>query len=201
MITSRGDFIVESGLWYQELARDIGNAHNYHCIPKEKSNLEIFSLRVVIKRNLEVKHLASHTIPNFIIHLLPPLILNNFLPYLIGVQNVDLNQQMKIEPGEKANVYSFNLSTDQKLLCKILYHGSFWIGTLNLTPHLTEKVILFSSEIKTQENSKPLAINVKIEKEGSVNIYFYAPYWIVNKTTLPLHFKVLIAKRILFNLH
>lgn len=160
-------------------------AHNFHCKPKSKSNLEVFSLRLMLKKNVELKTSHIHSIPNYVIYLLPPLILHNYLPYCLDVQNVNLKQQMKIEPGEQTSVYSLNLSKDQKLLIKISYANTLWTGMLNLTTHLDEKIINLTSDCNTN-----LSINVKTDREGSCNIYFYTPYWIINKTTLPLYIKV-----------
>lgn len=188
---AEGHYLAETGIWWKDLATELDVAHNYHCKPKEKSNLEVFSLRVVLKKNIAVKtRFQSHSIPNYVVHLLPPLILHNFLPYSIEVQNLDLKQQMKVEPGEKTSVYSLNLSKDQKLLVKVNYGNTVWSGTLNLTAHLYEKVILFNSETKLEGTTRQLAINVKTEKEGSFNLFFYTPYWIVNKTGLPINIKV-----------
>lgn len=144
----------------------------------------------MLKRNITLKNSHLHSIPNYVIHLLPPLILHNFLPYTIEVQNVGLKQQMKVEPGEHSSVYSLNLSKDQKLLIKVAYANAIWSGTLNLTTHLEEKVIVLSTDSKTDGFNKNLSVNVKTEKEDSCNIYFYSSYWIVNKTNLPLHIKV-----------
>lgn len=140
----------------------------------------------MLTKNLQVSNSQVHSVPNYIIHLLPPLILNNFLPYCVEVENVGLKQLVKIEPGEKKSVYSLDLSVDQKLLIKIKYNLMSWSGILNLTTYLDEKIVILTSETK---NVKPLAINVKCEREGSCKLFLYTPYWIVNKTGLPLQIK------------
>lgn len=186
----RGHYASDTGIWWQELTTDLDVAHNFHCNPKSESNLEVFALRLMLKKNIEVKNSLIHSIPNYVIHLLPPLILHNFLPYSLEVQNVYLKQQMKIEPGEQTSIYSLNLSKDQKLLIKITYANLIWSGLLNLTTHLDEKIVILTSDSKVDSCNKNLTINVKTDREGSCNIYFYTPYWIVNKTTLPLYIKV-----------
>lgn len=37
---------------------------------------------------------------------------------------------------------------------------------------------------------KQLAISVHTVNAGSLDIYLYAPYWLINKTGLPLQFRV-----------
>lgn len=138
-----------------------------------------------------MKNAQSHFIPNYIIQLLPPVIIYNYLPYTVEVENIELGQVFKVESGEKTSAYAFNLSKDQKLFVRVSYSSSAWSGTLNMTTHLDEKIMHLASEGKDDEN-KNLTINVKTDREGSCSIYFYSPYWIVNKTGLPLHVKVFL---------
>lgn len=137
-------------------------------------------------RNVPMKNSHSHTLPNYVISLLPPLILYNFLPYTLQVQNVTVKQMIKVEPGEKNSIYSLDLTKDQKLVIKLRYNGAMWCGNLNLTPHLDEKILMLTSE----DGKESLAVNVKTDRDKSCEVFFYTPYWIVNKTTLPLQIKV-----------
>lgn len=127
------------------------------------------------------------SVPNYVIHLLPPLVIHNFLPYMLEVLNVSLKQVIKVEPGEKHSVYSSDFSKDQKLTIRVKRNSVTWIGNLNLTKHLDEKSLLLNSDSKDVHN---MTVNVKANREGSCNLYFYAPYWIMNKTGLPLQIKV-----------
>ncbi|RZC35875.1 vacuolar protein sorting-associated protein 13A-like, partial [Asbolus verrucosus] len=183
---AEGHYTSDSGIWWRDLATELDIAHNLHCRPRSNSNLEVFSLRVMLTRNLEIPNSQAHTVPNYVIHLLPPLILHNFLPYSLEVENVGLKQLIKIEPGEKKSVYSLDLSKDQKLLIKVKYNLLIWSGILNFTTYLDEKIVVLSSESK---DVKHLAINTKTDREGSCNLFFYTPYWIVNKIGLPLQIK------------
>lgn len=140
-----------------------------------------------LERNINRKNSHTHSIPNYIIHILPPLIFHNFLPYAVEVQNVDLKQQIKVEPSEKNSVYSLDLNKEIKLLIKMKYNGLSWTGNLRFTTRLEEKLVVLS----TEENSgKQVLVNVRVEKEGSCKVFFYASYWIVNKTGLPIDIKV-----------
>ncbi|KAJ8960584.1 hypothetical protein NQ318_013873 [Aromia moschata] len=184
---AEGHYASDSGIWWQDLATELDTAYDLHCKPKPDSNVEIFSLRVLLKKNLDVKHFQAHTIPNYVIHLLPPLIIHNYLPYTLEVLNVGLKQVVKVEPGEQNSVYSLDFSRDEKLLIRVKRDSVTWSGNLNLTRHLDEKIIVLNTESK--EDMKNLAINVKSDREGSCNLFFYTPYWIVNKTGLPLQIK------------
>ncbi|XP_063908904.1 intermembrane lipid transfer protein VPS13C-like isoform X2 [Zophobas morio] len=183
---AEGHYTSDSGIWWKDLATELDIAHNLHCRPRSDSNLEVFSLRVMLTKNLDIPNSQAHSVPNYIIHLLPPLILHNYLPYSLEVENVMLKQHIKIEPGEKKSVYSLDLSKDQKLLIKVKYNLLTWSGILNFTTYLDEKIVILSSDSK---EVKHLAINTKTDREGSCNIFFYTPYWIINKIGLPLQIK------------
>ncbi|CAH1112949.1 unnamed protein product [Psylliodes chrysocephalus] len=187
---AEGHYASDSCIWWKDLATEMDNAHDLHCKPKSDSNVEIFSIRVMLKRNIDIKNINHSTIPNYIIHLLPPLLITNFLPYSLEVLNVSLKQVIKVEPGEKSSVYSLDFSKDQKLLIRLKHNSTTWTGTLNLTQHLDEKIILLSTDNKEFSN---LAINVKSDREGSCNLFFYTPYWIANKTGLPLQIKASVS--------
>lgn len=185
----RGHYASDCGIWWQDLLIDLDAAHNFHCNPKCNSNLEVFSLRIKLQRNINQKNSHAHSIPNYIIRILPPLILYNFLPYCVEVQNTDLKQHIKVDPGEKNSVYSLDLTKERKLTIKMKYDGIMWTGTLNFTSQLEEKIVVLSADEKC---GKQMLINVKVERENSCNLYLYTAYWIVNKTGLPLHIKVSI---------
>ncbi|XP_030755861.1 vacuolar protein sorting-associated protein 13A-like [Sitophilus oryzae] len=184
---AEGHYASQTGIWWKDMATEIDAAYNLICHPKNDSNLEIFALRVVLKKNLNITNSQAHSVPNYVIRLLPPLTVHNFLPYALEVENITLKQAVKAEPGEKCSVYSLDLTKDQKLAVKVTYNSSIWTGHVTVTGHLDEKVVLLSSDQK--DETKDLTINIKCDREGSCNLIFYAPYWIVNKTGLPLKIK------------
>lgn len=143
-------------------------------------------MRIKLQQNITQKDSHAHSIPNYIIHILPPLIFINFLPYALDVENTSLKQQIKVDPGEKHSVYSLNLTKELKLLIKMKYDGMMWSGTFHYTPQFEEKIVTLSTE---EKGSQQILINVKAERENSCKIFFYSTYWIVNKTGLPLHIK------------
>ena len=187
----RGHYVPGAGIWWQDLATELDTARNFRCTPKSDSNLEIFSLRVMLKRNAKAaNNPQAHFIPNYVIHLLPPLIVHNHLPYGLELLNTDLKQHMKIDPGERSSAYSLDLSKDQRLQVKVKYSGSTWRGNFTLTTHFDEKTTHLSSEAVDDNQNRQLSVHIRAEREGSCNVFFYAPYWIVNKTGLSLHVKV-----------
>lgn len=106
---------------------------------------------------------------------------------MLEVLNISLKQIIKVDPGEKHSVYSSDFSVDQKLTIRVKHNSITWTGNMNLTKHLDEKSILLNSD---STKGSHLTVNVKADREGSCNLFFYASYWIMNKTGLPLQIKV-----------
>lgn len=185
----RGLYIADEGICWKDLATELDVPHHITCKPKVDSNLETFALKVFLNKNAKIKKLHVHSVPNYIVRLLPPLTVQNFLPYVVEMQNADPMQQIRVEPGEKSSVYSVNMSTDLKFALKVAYSGHVWTGNLNLTTDLDEKILILSSDSKSNGTVKQLLIHVRTEKENYC-LVFYASYWIVNKTQLPLQIKV-----------
>ncbi|KAK4883024.1 hypothetical protein RN001_006343 [Aquatica leii] len=193
---AEGHYMSETGLWWKDLATELDVPHHITCKPKSTSNLEVFALKVLLKKNLDIQTPRLYSSPNYIIRLLPPLTFQNYLPYILEVQNIELKQQIKVEPAEKSSIYSIDLSKDQKFLVKVSYCNLAWSGLLNLTTDLDEKIIMLSTDTKLNGTIRQLPIYVKVEKENNYNLFFYASYWIVNKTELPLQFKATSSSNI-----
>ncbi|KAH1005296.1 hypothetical protein HUJ04_006309 [Dendroctonus ponderosae] len=191
---AEGHYASESGIWWRDMAREMDAAYNLICKPKNNSHLDIFALRALLRRNLEVKNSLAHSVPNYLVKLLPPLTVQNFLPYTLEVANVSLKQGVQAEPGEKCSIYSLDLSKDQKLALKMTYNTLTWTGQLTVTGHLDDKLIVMVSDQKSER--KDMQINVKCDREGGCNLLFYSPYWIVNKTGLPLKVKASLAQNV-----
>ncbi|XP_050293548.1 intermembrane lipid transfer protein VPS13C-like [Anthonomus grandis grandis] len=191
---AEGHYASESGLWWRDMSREMDATYNLICKPKNESNLEIFALRVTMQRNLEIRNNFARAVPNYLIKLLPPLTVQNFLPYTLEVENVSLKQVVKADPGEKCSIYSLDLSRDEKFAIKMTYNNITWSGTLNVTGHLDDKLIPMLSD--QNPACKTVHINVKCERDGTCKLIFYSPYWIVNKTGLPLKIKASHAQNV-----
>lgn len=72
-----------------------------------------------------------------------------------------------------------------------MYFGLMWTGNFNLCNKLEEKLITMITEQDTDGGNKHLPLNVNIDKSESQSITIYSPYWIVNKTGLPIQLKVI----------
>lgn len=57
--------------------------------------------------------------PNYLIDIIPPVIFNNQLPFVIDVGIPSINYEVKIEPGEKINMHSLNCSSNVQFIFKV----------------------------------------------------------------------------------
>ena len=43
-------------------------------------------------------------------------------------------------------------------------------------------------------NNKQLSLSIHVSRTESLDLYIYTPYWIINKTSLPLQIRVLTTE-------
>lgn len=62
---------------------------------------------------------ASRSIPNYLIRILPPLAVHNRLPYAVEIKIPSIKYEVRIEAGEKANIYFLNLLKIHKIIVEV----------------------------------------------------------------------------------
>lgn len=126
------------------------------------------------------------TIPGHTIVLLPPLRLHNLLPcdLLFRLAN---NTHGRISPSETANIYEVDLENQVEITI-----------TLDSYPG-AEKIVIPNAPIGsadyrirlTDTKGRPLILRASIQmiKGSGLQITISAPYWLINRTGLPLVFR------------
>ncbi|KAJ8877884.1 hypothetical protein PR048_022343 [Dryococelus australis] len=160
---------------------------------------------------------VSRAIPNYLVKLLPPLAIHNRLPYAVEVKIPSIHYEVRIEAGEKTNIYFLNLLNTHKICVEVSsyvhmrtyislyvplslylpslaswvpqYLGSPWTGWFSLTPDLEEKTVTMTTEYDTEGGNKQLGLSLRVDRTGTCALYLHAPYWIINKTGLPLQIR------------
>lgn len=135
---------------------------------------------------------VTRAIPNYLIRVLPPLAFYNRLPYAVEISITTLNYRTRIEAGERVYSYIVNLLINHKVTIDINYLELPWTGQFTLSPDITEKNINMSTDGETDCGNKQLGVCVKVERNETWEVFLHAPYWIINKTGLPLQLKVII---------
>ena len=71
------------------------------------------------------------------------------------------------------------------------YLSADWSGSFDLTFDLEEfKAVMMESETSVEGQNKQLSLGVHVSRTQTLNLYVYSPYWVVNKTGLPIQLRV-----------
>jgi hypothetical protein len=64
------------------------------------------------------------------------------------------------------------------------------MGSFNLTADLEEKTVAMATEYDTEGGNKQLGLSLHVDRTETCDVLLHAPYWIINKTGLPLQIRV-----------
>lgn len=127
------------------------------------------------------------TIPGHTIVLLPPLRLYNLLPCDL-LYRLTNNTQGRVPPSETANIYEIDLDNQSEITItldsfpgadKILIPNSAQTGSVDYRIRLTD----------TKGRPLILRASVQMIRGSGLQITISAPYWLINRTGLPLIFR------------
>ncbi|KAE8750068.1 hypothetical protein FOCC_FOCC003192 [Frankliniella occidentalis] len=179
----------ESGLWWKDLGADMSTAKDFFCSAKDDKDLRAFSCRVVCSEGSPVKQ-TYRSIPNYMLRLLPPLQFYNGLPFAVELKVPSIAWEQRVEAGDRVSQYFLNLQKQHRVAVEVpAYLGLSWSGNFNLTSDLEEKTVTMTTEQDTEGGNKQLGVTVRVDRAGTCVVYLHSPYWIVNKTGLPLQIR------------
>ncbi|KAK2588797.1 hypothetical protein KPH14_001672 [Odynerus spinipes] len=177
--------ISEEGIYWKELSASTNSNKDVFCKLKNNENQSVFCIKVV-GTEIPMSIPQGSRVPNYLISIIPPLVLNNQLPFVIDIGIPSINYEAKIEPGDKVNVHSLMCVGDIQFNFKIQnYLGTQWTGIIKLNMNLKRKFVLMSTDNESY-SGKSFIICVELCKTKSWYIIIHTQYWIVNKTGLPL---------------
>ena len=123
--------------------------------------------------------------PAHLVTVLPPVTLTNLLPCQLQFSLQDSKINGEVKPG---NEMPLLIDTSVQYVLDFCLENFPGVGSLIMQPGTSA----FEARIKLSDsNCRPLFLNVKVSVKygGSIYITVFAPYWIVNKTGLPMLFK------------
>lgn len=145
----------------------------------------IFKICIAVRRDNYPVDLGQQILPAHTISLIPPVTLTNLLPHEFFYQ-VPSAESGRIAPGSCANLHNHNIEEQLEIIFQLDgYPGS---GTLILS-QLTGS---FVSRMRLSDSAGRILFlhaAVIVEKGSGVRINITSPYWIINKTGLPLVFR------------
>lgn len=89
------------------------------CNAKGDINCNVFCVRAICTEVPLTTRPSGCQVPNYLINIVPPIIFNNQLPFVIDVVVPGINYEVKIEPGEKINMHSLNHSSNVQFIFKV----------------------------------------------------------------------------------
>ncbi|KAM9855129.1 intermembrane lipid transfer protein VPS13D [Aulostomus maculatus] len=124
--------------------------------------------------------------PGHTIYLLPTMVLANLLP-------CDLNYYIKgtaiqgcLKPGKEAVLHA--VDTSQNMELGVLLEN-FSVCKELLIPPGTQNYVVLMRLYDTNKRLLCLTIRIILRAQGALKILISAPYWLINKTGLPLIFR------------
>ncbi|KAL6266414.1 hypothetical protein P5V15_003265 [Pogonomyrmex californicus] len=178
--------VSDEGIYWKDLRGTANAFKDVCCEAKGDNNRNVFCVRAICTELPLTTRPSGCQVPNYLINIVPPVIFNNQLPFVIDVSIPSINYEVKIEPGEKINMHSLNHNSNVQFVFKIHnYLGMSWMGAVKLNMNLERKFVLMSTDSES-DLTKPFLLCLELCKILSWNIIIQSQYWIINKTGLPL---------------
>ncbi|XP_053597427.1 intermembrane lipid transfer protein VPS13A [Microplitis demolitor] len=178
--------VSERGICWKDLCEHLNTPRDIYCLSKDGNSNLIFGVKVICTEHPKFERINCQ-VPQYLISIVPPLLFDNKLPFVIDIDVPSINYQVRIEPGERINVYSIKCDNDTTVNFKIKnYLGAQWAGTFKLNSELERKLVKMFADGDTDAVWRPFVLCVELNKVSSWTVVIYAEYWIINKTGLPL---------------
>lgn len=182
---------TSDAIWWQEFTSNKESQKFYSCRPQTPNN-NVFYFKVQWEEHKLTKQPMSilRSLPNSTLHLRASVVLHNLLPYNIH-HSLEGSALSQLGPGENVPLFTANLVCNPKLQLQIInYLNLDWTGSFDLTSDLEEfKAINMESDINVEGQNKQLSLSIHMNQRLSMDLYVYSPYWIVNKTSLPVQIR------------
>nr|XP_045607569.1 vacuolar protein sorting-associated protein 13A-like isoform X2 [Procambarus clarkii] len=184
--------ISELGVWWKDV---LSSTCSYLLTSKPKSEHDPdVAAAVTMLEGIKLSSLQweglSGVLPNYTLRLTPPLTIHNHLPCTLVITHPVIAQPLTLDPGALTTLYKVNLQEKVFLEVQVCnYLGSDWNGTLEIGAEKGDDHRTVSLCHGDGNARRKLDLALYTVRDGSTSIYVYAPYWIVNKTGLPLHIR------------
>ncbi|KAF3815923.1 hypothetical protein GH733_016028, partial [Mirounga leonina] len=151
---------------------------NIHVVP-EKDNLS----------SLSVYSEDGWDLP-YIMHLWPPILLRNLLPYKIAYYIEGIEHKVyTLNEGHSAHICTVHLEKARLHLKLLDYLNHDWKSEYHIKPNQQDiSFINFTCVTEIEKTDLDIAIHVTYNI-GQTVVAFHSPYWMVNKTSRMLQYK------------
>ncbi|XP_074661340.1 intermembrane lipid transfer protein VPS13A-like [Tubulanus polymorphus] len=130
------------------------------------------------------------TAKTYTLHLHPTIVFENILPMTIDYILEGTATQISLEAGQKTILYNACVGKTSMEIRILNYRGRDWDAHINFDPNAQELAVwTFEAPDGYSTVTMDLGLHTKRSK-GFLEVALYSPYWMVNKTGLPLVYKV-----------
>uniref|UniRef100_A0A8C5VNQ9 Vacuolar protein sorting 13 homolog A n=1 Tax=Microcebus murinus TaxID=30608 RepID=A0A8C5VNQ9_MICMU len=186
------DYQMSEGIDFEEIIKNDGALLKKKCRsinPSKKS----FLINIVPEKDnltsLSVYSEDGWDLP-YIIHLWPPILLRNLLPYKIAyyTEGID-NSVFTLNEGHSAQICTIQLDKARLHLKLLDYLNHDWKSEYDIKPNQEDiSFINFTCVTEIEKTDLDIAIHVTYNT-GQIVVAFHSPYWMVNKTGRMLQYK------------
>ncbi|XP_045418559.1 vacuolar protein sorting-associated protein 13A isoform X3 [Lemur catta] len=186
------DYQMSKGIDFEEIIKNDGALLKKKCRSINPSKKSFFINIVPEKDNLTSLSVYSEDgwdLP-YIIHLWPPILLRNLLPYKIAyyIEGID-NSVFALSEGHSAQICTVQLDKARLHLKLLDYLNHDWKSEYCIQPDQQDiSFISFTCVTEIEKTDLDIAIHVTYNT-GQTVVAFHSPYWMVNKTGRMLQYK------------
>ncbi|XP_044308193.1 vacuolar protein sorting-associated protein 13D isoform X3 [Varanus komodoensis] len=166
------------------------------CHATESENSRFFRFRVAIKKENYPDYMPSSIfsdsakqifrLPGHTIYLLPTMVICNLLPCEVEFCIKGTPIRGTLKPGKEALLHTADTSQNVELGVSL---ENFPHCKELLIPPGTQNYVVRMRLYDVKRRLLNLTIRIVCRAEGSLKIFISAPYWLINKTGLPLIFR------------
>ncbi|XP_071800647.1 intermembrane lipid transfer protein VPS13A-like isoform X2 [Asterias amurensis] len=196
----QGYSISEKPIKWQELMSP--TELTVRCMSKQKGELP-FHFKVIRKELQPASGLkpSSDDVPSYILDLFPPITIHNYLPYDV-VYSMKENGLKFLLKGDKMPIYSTDLSEAQKMKMQVKnYLAANWEGKLLVSREMKahESIAMETKDVEGDQKKYLTLWAHSTTDGGTWDIFLYSPYWIVNKSELPVEIRASRSRKVYNN--
>ncbi|MXQ95840.1 hypothetical protein E5288_WYG002671 [Bos mutus] len=186
------DYQMCEGIDFEEIIKQDGTSFKKKCRPINPSRKPFIINIVPEKDNLTYMSVYSEDrwdLP-YIIHLWPPILLRNLLPYKIAyyIEGIE-HRVFTLHEGRSAQLCTVQLDKARLHLKLLDYLNHDWKSEYHIKPNQQDiSFISFTCVTEIEKTDLDIAVHVTYNT-GQTIMAFHSPYWMVNKTGRMLQYK------------
>ncbi|KAK3096835.1 hypothetical protein FSP39_003796 [Pinctada imbricata] len=183
--------VHQNGIWWKDILLTKEKSKTYSCLSNmdEKS----FNVKVLCKegQRLIPPQDVPRGVPYYTLDIRPPVRIHNYLPFDLQFSLEGSGSFSSLLHGDSTALHTIDLTEPSKLHISD-YLGCDWTGLFDISQDQEEfKAVAMSPfDFSSEENhNKHLALSIHSSQSTALDLYVYSPYWIINKTDLPIQLR------------